>query len=146
MSDLDEFLAGGRLDDVAFFLHSDVVSSPDALEPYATPVEDGLVVVIDGQQGRAAFQGVTGVDPMTLASQARQRDGDVASDLSGGACPESGEGADGGEHEPRFVFAFAEAQNEDVGDVYAEGDVMHAYVNCSCGTLYSDRWVIDGAV
>jgi hypothetical protein len=30
-----------------------------------------------------------------------------------------------------------------VGGVYAEGDVVHAYAQCACGTAYSDRWVVD---
>jgi hypothetical protein len=29
-----------------------------------------------------------------------------------------------------------------VGDIYAEGDVIHGYVSCSCGTAYSDKWVV----
>ena len=27
---------------------------------------------------------------------------------------------------------------------YVEGDVMHAYAACDCGTTYSEKWVVDG--
>jgi hypothetical protein len=139
MSDLEAFLAGEGLADVAFFLHEDAVSAPEALAEYATPVENGLVIVVAGERGRDAFRAATGVDPMALATEARDREGTVAGDLAGGTCPEDDDGAD---HEPRFVFAFAEAQNEEVGGLYAAGDVMHAYASCSCGTPYADTWVI----
>ncbi|WP_214676352.1 DUF5807 family protein, partial [Escherichia coli] len=39
--------------------------------------------------------------------------------------------------------AFAEAQNEEVGGIYAEGDVIHAYAKSSEGAAFSDRWVVD---
>ncbi len=45
----------------------------------------------------------------------------------------------------KFIFSFAEAQNEEVGGIYEEGDVVHAYAKCTCGTTYSDRWVVDDA-
>ena len=34
--------------------------------------------------------------------------------------------------------------DEAVVDLYAEGDVIHAYAACDCGTTYSDRWVVNG--
>lgn len=41
------------------------------------------------------------------------------------------------------MFAFAEEQNGEVGGLYAEGEVIHAYVACTCGQRYSDKWVAD---
>jgi hypothetical protein len=41
----------------------------------------------------------------------------------------------------RFTFAFVEARNEEVGGIYAEGPVVHAYAACTCGETYSQRWV-----
>ncbi|MFW6382849.1 MAG: DUF5807 family protein, partial [Haloferacaceae archaeon] len=67
-------------------------------------------------------------------------EGLIDADLTGGTCPEE---ASGGEHTPRFVFAFAEERNEEVGGIYAEGDVIHAYAHCECGTSYSDKWVVE---
>ena len=50
-----------------------------------------------------------------------------------------------GEDEPRVVVvAVAEERNDSVGGLYAEGDVMHAYAACDCGTTYSEKWVVDG--
>ena len=46
-----------------------------------------------------------------------------------------------GLHDTRFVFAFAEEQNEEVEGLYNEGDVIHAYVQCTCGTAYSEKWL-----
>ena len=34
-------------------------------------------------------------------------------------------------------------EDEAVGDLYAEGDVMHAYAACDCGTTYSEKWVTE---
>ena len=68
-----------------------------------------------------------------------QAEGDLDLESFEGDCPEG----DGDEHAPRFVFAFAEEQNEEVGEIYAEGDVIHAYAVCECGAAYSDRWVVD---
>ena len=51
---------------------------------------------------------------------------------------------DGDDHDVRFVFAFVEDQNDSVGGLYADGDVMHAYAACDCGTTYSEKWVVDG--
>jgi len=46
------------------------------------------------------------------------------------------------DHIARVVFAFAEGQNESVGGRYAEGDVIHAYAHCDCGTRYADSWLV----
>ena len=133
----DEFLAGERPDDVAFFLHEAAVSGIDALAEKGERTDDGVVLVVPGDTGRAAFQSATGIDPMGFAKEAMGTEGEVSRDLTGGVCPEGeGEG-----HEARLVFAFAEEQNEEVGDLYAEGDVVHAYVACECGERYSEKWV-----
>jgi hypothetical protein len=101
------------------------------------------------------FQEAAGIDPMAFARDAAGTEGDVAADLTGATCPEVPEdGADGENideeadvddvadtHDVRFIFSFAEAENAEAGGLYAEGDVVHAYVSCACGTSYSDRWV-----
>ncbi|ERH12855.1 MAG: hypothetical protein J07HB67_01881, partial [halophilic archaeon J07HB67] len=51
--------------------------------------------------------------------------------------------ADGDGHEVEFIFAFAEEENEGVGGLYAEGDVVHAYAHCGCGASYSHKWLVD---
>lgn len=147
-TDREAFLAGERPDDVHVYVAEEAVSNLDALADYGERVEDGVVLVMDGERARGVFQRATRVDPMTLASQAMGTEGRVDPDCAGGDCPADGERGDGngdgdGEHAPRFVFAFAEEQNEDVGGIYAEGDVIHAYVACACGEYYSDKWVAD---
>jgi hypothetical protein len=76
------------------------------------------------------------MDAMEFAREAMETEGHVARDLSGGEAPDGGD--------VQFVFAFAEARNEEVGGLYAEGDVIHAYAYSSEGTAFSDRWVVDG--
>ncbi|WP_254273071.1 DUF5807 family protein [Haloarcula marina] len=142
MSKHAEFLTGDRPEDVLFFLHEDAVSNPGALAEYADSVDDGHVLVLPGDDGRSAFQSATGIDPMRLAQEAMDTDGTVRDDLTGGVCPVADEEPEA-DHTTRFVFAFAEAQNEDVGGLYAEGDVIHAYAVCACGERYSDKWVAE---
>ncbi|WP_435180850.1 DUF5807 family protein [Halorussus sp. AFM4] len=137
MSKREQFLAGERPEDVALFLSDSFVEGEgDGLAKHGEEVEDGVVLVVEGDQGRSVFKTATGMDAMGFAKRAMGTEGDVARDLSGGACPE----CDGA---VEFVFAFAEEQNEEVGDLYAEGDVVHAYAYCDCGTAYSDKWVAD---
>ncbi len=140
-SDREQFLAGDRPDDVAFFLHEAAVSGVDALADQGERTESGVVLVVDGETGRRAFQSATGVDPMAFAQEAMGTDGAVDRDLTGGTCPD-GDGGDG--HEARLVFAFAEAQNEAVEGLYAEGDVVHGYVACECGQRYAEKWLAGG--
>jgi len=137
-----EFLAGERPEDVLFFLHEDAVSNPGALAEYADEVEDGHVLVLPGDDGRSAFQSATGIDPMGLAQEAMGTEGDIHDDLTGAVCPVAEEEPES-DHTTRFIFAFAEEQNEDVGGLYAEGDVVHAYAVCACGERYSDKWVVE---
>ena len=137
-SDRAAFLAGDRPEDVLIYLDEAAVSNPDALEAHGERVEGGIVLVLPGEKARSVFQQAAGIDPMAFAKQAMGTDGEIDADCTGGTCPE-GEGPG---HEARFVFAFAEEQNEEVGDMYAEGDVIHGYVSCSCGTAYSDKWVV----
>ena len=172
------FLAGDRLDDVALFL-ADTYVDDERLKSYGEPVEDGVVIVVDGERGRNAFAAATNTDAMGFARAAMDREGVIDESLTSGTCPDSSadgssepsavsqadgseptaacedgrseptavsEGDDGAEsaaHSVQFVFAFAEAENQDVGGIYAEGDVVHAYAQCACGTAYSDRWTID---
>ncbi|MGM0398359.1 MAG: DUF5807 family protein [Halobacteriota archaeon] len=136
------FLAGDRPDDVALYLTADRISNVEALldRSSAEAVGDGVLLVVDGDTGRAVFEQFTGQDAMDFTGVAMQREGRVDADLAGGECPDAG---DGQEHAPVFVFSFAEAQNEAVGGLYERGDVVHAYAQCSCGTAYADKWVAD---
>lgn len=134
----EAFLAGRRPADVHIYLHEDVVSNPSALATHGELVDDGVVLVLDGEQARGVFQETTGIDPMALAGDARATEGDVDRDCAGATCPVGGR-----DHQPRLIFAFAEGQNESAGGLYAEGPVVHAYVACGCGERYSDRWVAD---
>jgi hypothetical protein len=139
MTDREAFLAGDRVEEVAFFLHEAAVSGIDALAEQGERTEDGVVLVVPGDTGRGAFQSATGIDPMAFAQEAMRTEGEVDRDLTGGTCPDGGDGSTG--HEARLIFAFAEAQNEEAGGLYAEGDVIHAYVACECGARYSEKWV-----
>ena len=140
MTDLETFLAGMAPDHVAIGVADDAVDDPTALDDHAEVLDWGRAIVVGGAAGRRVFDRLAGEDPMDFAMAAGDREGDVARDLSGADCPD----ADGGRHDPRVVFAFAEARNEAVGGLYAEGPVVHAYVECSCGTRYGDRWVVGG--
>ncbi|WP_254761999.1 DUF5807 family protein [Natrinema marinum] len=131
----EEFLAGERPEDVALFLADSYVSD-DRLEQFGDRVDDGILIVVDGESGRSAFQAATGTGAMEFAKSAMSTEGDIDDALTTGQCPE----ADGEGHAVQFIFAFAEEQNEEVGGIYAEGDVVHAYAQCTCGTAYSDRW------
>ncbi|WP_254839602.1 DUF5807 family protein [Natronomonas marina] len=135
----DSFLAGDRPDDILVYLHEEGVGSVEDLLDIGTRVEDGVVLVLPGEDGKAAFESATGLDAMDFAGMAMETDGDVDDDCTGGTCPDG----DGDDHYVKFVFAFAEAQNEAVGGLYAEGDVIHGYAACACGTTYSDKWVAD---
>jgi NADPH-dependent ferric siderophore reductase len=142
MSDREQFLAGERPDDVAFFLHEAAVSGIGALAEQGERTAEGVVLVVDGEAGQQAFQSATGIDPMAFAREAMGTEGRVDRDLTGGTCPDSeGDGGDREGHQARLIFAFAEAQNEDVEGLYAEGDVVHAYVACECGQRYSEKWL-----
>ena len=133
MSKRDEFLAGDRPDDVALFLADSFVSGYTLAE-YGKSVPNGTLLVVPGETGRSVFKKATEMDAMNFAKQAMGTEGTVAADLAGGDCPE-------GDHDVQFVFAFAEEQNEEVGGLYAEGDVIHAYAYCDCGTAFSQKWV-----
>lgn len=138
MSKLSEFLAGERLEDVALFLAEDQLDEAGKLADAGEEVEGGVVLVRPGEQGRKLFNAGTGQDAMQFAKEAMGEGGSVDRDLSGGECP-AGEGE---EHEVQYVFAFAEAENPEVGGMYADGDVIHAYAKCACGESYSEKWVV----
>lgn len=144
MSKLDEFLAGERLDDVAIFLTHEFLDSQGKIANMGEAVENGVVLVVPGDEGRKAFASGTGMDPMDFARRAMGNEGPIDPDLGGGECPAGDEKPDE-EHGVEFVFAFAEEQNEGVGGLYEEGDVMHAYAHCSCGTNFSQKWVMGEA-
>jgi len=131
----EAFLAGERPADVHVFLHEESVSDADALAEHGERLEDGVVLVVGGDQARAAFQRATGLDPMSLAREAMGTDGEVDPDCAGGTCPACGS------TDVRVVFAFAEERNAEAGGLYAEGAVIHAYVVCECGERYSEKWV-----
>jgi len=135
MTKRDEFLAGERPEDVALYLADSFVDGEgDGLASHGESVDDGTVLVVEGEQGRSVFKTATGMDAMGFAKQAMGTEGEISRDLAGGTCPDC-------ESAVQFVFAFAEAQNEEVGGLYAEGDVIHAYAYCDCGTSFSDKWV-----
>jgi hypothetical protein len=138
-----QFLAGERPDDVHIFVSTDAVSDPDRLADtnHGEKVRDGVVLVLDGERGRAAFESAVGIDPMALARDAMGTEGEVHESCTDATCPNAG---DGDTHSPRFTFAFAEEQSADAGGLYAEGDVIHCYVACACGLNYSDKWVAGG--
>jgi len=144
------FLAAERVEDVLLYLSDDAVDDPERLaEGGGERVDGGTVVVVDGEHGRQAFAAATGMDAMSFAGRARDREGRMRRDLTGGTCPDDTPGGTEGEetddadedHHARFIFAFAEAHQPDGTGLYAEGDVIHAYAQCSCGVAYSDRWV-----
>jgi hypothetical protein len=137
---LREFRAGDRPDEVAIYLSEDALSGSDAdaLAEHGVRRDGGVVLVLPGDRGRSAFAAGTGTDAMAFAREAMDVEGRIDADLTGGECPDAGDGDD---HRVRFLLAFAEERNEEIGGRYAEGDVVHAYAQCSCGTAYSDRWV-----
>ena len=135
------FLAGERPDDVAIYLSAAVVDDLEKLDGFGDRVDDGLLLIVDGERGRRVFNTAAGVDAMAFAKQAMGTEGEIHDELIGGSCPERGENED--DHDTQFVFAFAEAQNEEVGGLYAEGNVIHAYARCECGTAYSEKWVAE---
>lgn len=143
-----EFLAGERPDDVALFLADSYVED-DRLEQFGEPVEGGVLIVVDGESGRNAFKAATGTDAMAFAKSAMATESSIDNDLTDGVCPgeadagEAGDEDESDEHGVQFVFSFSEEQNEDVGGLYADGDVVHAYAKCDCGTAYSDRWTAE---
>jgi len=135
----DAFLAGDSPDDILIYLHEEGVGSMDDLVEIGVRVDDGVVLVLPGEEGQAAFQRATGLDAMDFAGMAMDTDGEIADDCTGGTCPDD----DGsGDHYVKFVFAFVEEQNEAVGGIYAEGDVRHGYAACACGTTYSEKSVL----
>ena len=138
---LAAFLDGDRTEDVAIYLSADRVSNLEAVldHPSAHPEDGGVVLVVDGDTGRSVFERFTGEDAMSFAGEAMGREGRIDPALADGRCPDGAEG----DHEPVFVFSFAEGQNAEVGGLYERGDVIHAYAQCSCGTAYADKWVAD---
>jgi len=138
MSKLSEFLAGERLKDVALFLAEDQLDEAGKLADAGEEVEGGVVLVRPGEQGRRLFSAGTGQDAMQFAKEAMGEGGSIDADLAGGKCP----AGDGEKHEVQYVFAFAEAENPEVGGMYADGDVIHAYAKCACGASYSEKWLV----
>lgn len=138
-SKLASFLAGDRPDDVALYLSESFVDDVDALADRGERTDHGVVLVVAGDRGRSVFKSMTGMDAMDFAGRAMQQPGTVAHDLTAGECPNAADGPQ--DHDVQFTFAFAEEQNQEVGGLYAEGDVVHAYVYCACGTAYADKWV-----
>jgi hypothetical protein len=141
MSNLDEFLAGDRVDDVVFYLDDGYLDDDSRLREIGTETDGGVRLILDGETGRSAFEAGTGTGAMEFAKAAMGAEGDIARTLDGGTCPAAADDPDG-DHAVSFVFAFAEEQNEEVGGRYAEGDVIHAYARCACGESYSHKWVV----
>ncbi len=141
MTKLDEFLSGDRLDDVVLFISDAFLDDDSRLRNVGVETEGGVRLVLDGETGRSAFQAGTGMGAMEFARTAMETEGTIDRTLDGGDCPFAADRPDE-THAVRFVFAFAEGKNEEVGGLYAEGDVVHAYAHCTCGESYSDKWVV----
>ncbi|MGQ4554346.1 DUF5807 family protein [Halobellus sp. GM3] len=150
MSQLEEFLAGERHDDVALYLTESYLDSQGKLPKMGETVDSGYVLVVDGDDGRRAFAAGTGLDAMEFARGAMEARGHVSRGLDGGECPAAdrsgasndADDAEADDHEVEFIFAFSEERNDEVGGLYARGDVVHAYAHCACGASYSDKWVV----
>jgi hypothetical protein len=76
---------------------------------------------------------------MDFAGTAMGTEGQVERDLTDGTCPEG----DGPDHYAKFVFAFAEEHHPEMEGLYAEGEVVHAYAACACGTTYAEKWLAE---
>lgn len=144
MSRRAEFLAGDRPDDIAVYVAESAIDDPDRLAQLRVGrrVPGGVVLVIDGDQGRDAVRTAVGVDPMNFAGRAMGADGRVAPDLTAGVCPAAESNDHDDDHDARFVFAFVQEQTDDVDGPYTEGAVVHAYAQCDCGTAYSEKWLV----
>lgn len=140
MSARDAFLAGERPDDVALFLAEQTIDDPDQLGAIAAAerVEDGVLLVVPGERGRAVLSRLTGRDAMEFAQAAGQTRSQIDRSLTDGTCP----AAEDGSHDVALVFAFVQPETEAADGLYAEGPVVHAYAACDCGTTYSERWVV----
>ncbi|MFC6960743.1 DUF5807 family protein [Halocatena marina] len=138
-----EFLSCERPEDVLIYLSESSVSNLDSLADHGEPVSDGLVLVLAGDRGRSVFERAVGVQPMTFAGAAMDTEGTISTDCTSGDCPSKHPDEPDSEHQVRFLLAFAEEQNDEVGGIYGDGDVIHAYAACTCNTTYSDRWVLD---
>ena len=138
----ETFLRGERPGDVLVYLHEGGVGSMSDLLEIGTRVDDGVVLVLPGEEGRSAFQQATGLGAMQFAGMAMGTGGGIDDDCTGGTCPEAAN-APQEDHYVKFVFAFVEEQNESVGGLYADGDVIHGYAACACGTTYSEKRVIE---
>lgn len=139
---IDAFLAGEKPQHVAAYFSAASLSDAETLaeQAYAEAAGDGVRIVVPADAGRAAFESATGIDPMDFAGDAMGTPGTISQKLTDGECPNSD---DVGDHAVQIVFAFAEEQNEEAGGLYAEGNVIHAYTRCACGTMYSDKWLAE---
>lgn len=138
----EAFLRGERPDDVLVYLHEEGIGSIDDLLEIGARVDDGIVLVLPGEDGRTAFQQATGMSAMNFAGMAMKTEGEIDADCTGGTCPNAASKPEK-DHYAKFVFAFVKGQNEEVGGMYAEGDVVHGYAACACGLTYSEKRVID---
>ncbi|MFC6725952.1 DUF5807 family protein [Halobium palmae] len=82
MSKLDEFLAGERLEEVALFLTHDYLDDEGKIANYGEDVEDGVVLVVPGDDGRGMFAAGTGMDAMEFAQSAMGDAGEIHADLA----------------------------------------------------------------
>lgn len=130
------FLRGDRPDDVAIFVADDYTDTT-ALAERGERVDGGVLLVLPGPDGRAVFERLTDLEPMQFAREAGRTEGQIHEDLSGGTCPESAE------HTVQFILAFVQSETPSAGGKYAEGDVLHGYAACECGTAFSETRVLD---
>ncbi|MFB6163290.1 MAG: DUF5807 family protein [Halococcoides sp.] len=146
MCDQAGFLAGRCPGHVAIYLADETVTDQGSIESFGERVDGGVILVVEGDRGRSAFETAIGEDPMAFARSAGDRDGTVDRDLTGGTCPEAtdaDDGTDADAHRAQVIFAFVQEQLDDAEGPYTEGDVLHAYVRCACGVDYSEKWIIE---
>lgn len=139
MSDrLAAFVRGDRPDDVAVYF-ADEYADTDSLANRGQRVDGGVAVVLAGAKGRHLFERITGLEAMAFARATGDRSGSIAAGLTAAQCP-AGTGPD---HGLQFLLAFVQPRTPEAGGRYAEGDVLHAYAACRCGTTFSETRVLD---
>jgi len=108
MSNLDEFLAGERLDDVVFYLSDAYLDDDSRLRNVGTETDGGVRLILDGETGRSAFQAGTGMGAMEFAKTAMGAEGGSRDCSTTGRVRSPRRSPT--TIEIRFIFAFAEAQ------------------------------------
>jgi hypothetical protein len=141
MQSLGQFVAGNRPEHVMLFQRDGTGPLSDNAQELGHEVADGTVIVAPAVMAQEIVSEVLSPSPTEFTDRAREREGEIESFLTAGTCPDAGE--DDGKHLLEQLFAFVQPEDQSLGEMYAKGDVMHAYAQCSCQAHYSDKWVID---